>query len=102
MRRGGRQPGSGRKPGFTHSELTRQRIRTTVLLNRLQKFALGELKRPMEPSQVAAALGLLAKTLPDLKAIEYSGEVEHTVYMASGEPMSEEDWEAAYGGRRRN
>jgi hypothetical protein len=73
-----------------------------MLLNRLQRFALGELKRPMKPSQVAATLGLLAKTLPDLKAIEYSGEIEHTIYEASCEPMSEEDWEAAYCDRLRN
>lgn len=100
--RGGHRPGSGRKPGFISSEQTRERIRTMALLNRLQNFALGKLKKPMEPSQVAAALGLLAKTLPDLQAIEHLGEIAHTVHVVSGEPMSEEDWAAAYGGRRRN
>ncbi len=101
MGRGGRHLGSGRKPGFTHSERTRERMRTAALINRLQKFALGELKSPMEPSQVTAALGLLKKTLPDLKAIEHLGEVQHTVHTVSGEPLSEEQWDETYGGSRR-
>jgi hypothetical protein len=97
--RGGYRPGSGRKPGFTHSELTRERIRTGMLLNRLQNFVMGR-GPPMSPHQVTAALGLLAKTIPDLRAIEHAGETEHTFHTVSGEPLTEEAWAELYGGRR--
>jgi hypothetical protein len=102
MQRGGHRSGNGRKPGFTHSEQTRERIRTTKLLNRLQSFVLGELKKPMQPSQVTATLGLLAKTLPDLKSIEHSGTIVEDVHAVSAEPLSEEQWAEIYGGSRRN
>ncbi len=102
MRRGGRRPGSGRKPGFTHSELTRERIRTTMLVNRLQNFVLGKLKHPMTPSQVSATVMLLAKTLPDLKAITHRGDVQHTVHTVTGEPLTEEEWDEIYGGSPHN
>jgi hypothetical protein len=54
-----------------HDEATRQKIKTSQLVNRLQDFILGEAK--MEKSQVTAALGLLKKTLPDLSAVTMDG-----------------------------
>lgn len=56
----------------------RNAIRTTCLMQRLEKFAMQEddpqTKKPvqMNADQVRAALGLLAKTLPDLRAVEHS------------------------------
>jgi hypothetical protein len=97
---GGRRPGSGRRPGFRHSEVTRERIRTAMLLNRLNKFVMGEIK--MSASQVAAALGLVNKTLPDLQAIEYSGEIAEPLHQVSADPPTEDEWLQAYGGQRRN
>lgn len=99
MPRGGRRPGAGGKPGVKLSEQHRERIRTTVLLNRLQNFALGKLKRPMQPAQVTAALRLLAKRLPDLKAIEHSGTIMEEAQI-SHDPLSEEQWDETYGGAR--
>lgn len=64
-------------------EQVRAQIRTTALLNRLQDFALGlktkgrngqYQKVEMSNAQIRAALGVLAKSLPDL----HSGEVLHT------------------------
>jgi hypothetical protein len=43
-----------------------------MILDRLQLVASGELD--MTPNQIAAAKLYLAKTLPDLKAVEHSGE----------------------------
>ena len=69
------------------SEATRSRIQTTMIVKRLEKhiFAKQEIedgvvitKELMTQSQVTAALGLIKKTLPDLSAVEHSGEVEHT------------------------
>ena len=63
-----------------HSELTRQRIKTSMLVNRLQGLINGEVEMP--PHAVTAALGLLKKTVPDLSAVEmkteHSGEVKVT------------------------
>lgn len=51
-------------------------IQTAKLVRALQDYALG--KRTMEPGQVQAIRILLAKTLPDQKAIDHtvSGSVE--------------------------
>lgn len=44
----------------------RDRIKTSMLINRLESFVNGKVE--MEPAQVTAALGLLRKTLPDLSS----------------------------------
>ncbi len=49
----------------------RERIRTSMLVNRLTDHALGKVK--MVPSQVKAIEILLRKTLPDLQSRELSG-----------------------------
>jgi hypothetical protein len=99
---GGRRPGSGRKPGFTHSAITRERIRASQLINRLQAFVHGKLKRPMSSSQVKAALGLLEKVIPDLKAIEHSGRIAEEVHAITAEPLTDEEWVEIYGSRGRS
>jgi hypothetical protein len=90
----------GRKPGSIHSELVRERIRTTALVNFLTKYALGQYKRAVDPARVTAALGVLKKTLPDLQAIEHSGTIIEEVHTVSSEPLSEEQWAETYGGAR--
>lgn len=62
-----------------HDDFTRDRIRTTQLINRLEKHALGEIE--MEPTQVRAIEVLLKKCLPDLSAIEHSGNDDKPVVM---------------------
>lgn len=51
----------------------RQAIQTTMIIKRLTKHIDG--KVDMSSTQVTAALGLLKKALPDLKAMEHSGEI---------------------------
>jgi hypothetical protein len=46
----------------------REKIRTSMLINRLQDFAFGRCR--MTPRQVRAALAVLPKNLPDLNAVE--------------------------------
>lgn len=59
----------------------RARIQTSQLINRLTNYALDgkdpKTKKPIEMStaQVAAALGVLRKSLPDLSATEHSGSI---------------------------
>jgi hypothetical protein len=48
------------------SAKTRERIKTSMLVNRLSDFVEG--KAVMDSAQVTAALGLLRKALPDLSA----------------------------------
>lgn len=55
-----------------HDQKTRDKIQASQLINSLQNHVLG--KVDMKPTQVAAALGLLKKTVPDLSAVQHTGE----------------------------
>ena len=50
----------------------------------------------MSPTQVNAANILLRKVMPDLAAIEHSGEVKQ-VFAVSPELPTLEEWEAEFG-----
>jgi hypothetical protein len=52
-------------------ELVRQKIRSSMLINRLQNHVLGRIE--MSKTQLTAARILLGKTVPDLSAISVSG-----------------------------
>jgi hypothetical protein len=56
-----------------HQEMVRAKIQASQLVNRLTSHALGKLKKPLDATQVTAALGLLKKCLPDLSATELTG-----------------------------
>ena len=56
-------------------ENTRKKIQAAQLINRLTSHVMSEDGDVMTTSQVNAALGLLKKILPDLKATEHSGEI---------------------------
>ena len=65
---------------LTHDQKTREKIRTVQLIKRLEKHVLGEKGDNGEvvvlsATQITAALGLIRKTLPDLSAVEYKGEL---------------------------
>jgi hypothetical protein len=57
-----------------HDENTRKKIQASQLINRLTNHVLKDLD--MSATQVNAALGLLKKTLPDLKQVEIDGQVD--------------------------
>ena len=69
-------------------ENTRKKIQTTQIIKRLTKHILAEPKINedgemvteglMTATQVTAALGIIRKTLPDLTAVDISGEVALT------------------------
>lgn len=54
-----------------HDERTRAKIKTSQIINRLEKLVNGDVE--MSSQQVTAALGLLRKTLPDLSAVTLDG-----------------------------
>lgn len=66
----------GRSPGFTMSNEHRDKIRNSNILTALIEHAEGN--REMSASQVTAGLGLLKKALPDLSAVELSGQLNVT------------------------
>lgn len=96
------------RKNLAHSELVRARIRSSQLVNRLQGFVLGKKdsktkrKIDLSPHQVAAALGLLRKTIPDIQSIEHLGEVTAKVHMVSADPLTEAEWQQTYGGQPLN
>lgn len=65
----------GRRPGFTMSAEHRVKIQNSNILNALIEHATGV--REMSATQVTAGLGLLKKVLPDMSAVEHSGELSN-------------------------
>ena len=57
-----------------HPDDIKAKIQTSQLINRLSAHALSA-KPIMDASQVTAAVKLLGKVVPDLKAVEHSGNV---------------------------
>jgi len=53
-----------RKPSEFHSEVTRERIRAGVIIDRFQKHFMGELD--LTPTQIRVGEVLLRKVIPDL------------------------------------
>lgn len=65
----------GRKAGFRMSDEHRVKIQNSNILNALIEHAEGT--REMSATQVSAGLGLLKKVLPDLQAVQLSGDSEN-------------------------
>lgn len=59
-------------------ELTKKKIQASQLINRLTDHALADVSI-MDASQVNAAKILLNKIIPDLKAVEHSGDAEKPI-----------------------
>ena len=62
-----------REPGYRHNEDTRLKIKAAQLINRLQDHVFAATP-VLDASQVNAAKALLNKVLPDLKAMELTGD----------------------------
>lgn len=56
-------------------ERWRARIRTSMLINRVQDHAFGKLAKPMDQLQLKACEILLRKVAPDLSATDLSANV---------------------------
>lgn len=63
--------------GKLHQEDVRSKIQASQLVNRLSDHVLGKVE--LTATQVQAARVLLAKTLPDLTAVEMSGDPDSPV-----------------------
>jgi hypothetical protein len=61
-----------------HDENTRDKIQVSQIINRLTGHILGKVDMPA--SAVTAALGLLRKKLPDMAAVEHTGDAAPVTY----------------------
>lgn len=68
--------GSTEKPKRSRGIHIREKIRAAVILERLERQALGELEPPMTKDQLTAAQIVLKKVIPDLQAVTVSGDAE--------------------------
>jgi hypothetical protein len=78
-----------------HPDEVRKKIKTSQLINRLNSHAIGDVE--LSPTQVKAIEILLRKTMPDLSAVDATLTGEVTNYVISDKPMSDDEWETAYG-----
>ena len=74
------------------TEKTREKIRVTQLIRRLEKFALGEkddqnLDIDMSPAQVKAAQAVIDKALPSLASVDQT--VENVAPQSEEEMMAQ-------------
>lgn len=85
----------GRSPGFHMSDEHRGKIQNSNILKALIEHIEG--RREMSATQVTAGLGLLRKVLPDLSAVENTGEIKH-VYVARmpARAGSTQEWKHRY------
>lgn len=66
---------AGRPLGRRHQDEVRTKIQATQIINRLYSAFQGEIE--LSSTQVNIAKALLDKSLPDLKAIEHTGDAEN-------------------------
>lgn len=71
------------------SENTRERIKTTMIVKRLEDHIDGRCE--LSTTQIQAARILLDRTLPSMSQVEHTGEVEHHYVMRSPEPAKTAD-----------
>lgn len=70
-----------------HDEETRSKIQASQLINRLREHALGNVE--LSQTQVRAIEILLRKTLPDLSAVEHSGDMETSYVVRMPAPVAD-------------
>lgn len=67
----------GRPMNKLHQDDVRSKIQASQLINRLTDHALGELE--LSNTQVRAIEILLKKTIPDLSAVEHTGDADNPI-----------------------
>jgi hypothetical protein len=86
---------AARTKKIRHDENTKAKIQAGNIINRLQKFIMGDVQ--MSAPQVTAALGLLKKVEPDLTSVQHSGEITKTyVVRMPAKPANMDEWQQRY------
>lgn len=83
-----------------HSDEIRAKIQTSQLINRLTAHALGQIE--LNPAQVRSIEILLKKSIPDLSAVEMSGELSqsHSGEIGIRPQLTREQWLALHNGEK--
>lgn len=82
MAQGNQEDSLAARKTLTLSDAWREKIQTSMLINRLQDHIEGRIE--LSSTQVTAALGLLKKTAPDLAAITVGGDANNPLVIVSG------------------
>ena len=64
------------KPDDPCFKRTREKIRTTQLLNRLQDNALGKIDPPLTQGEITSLISLIDRVLPKLTSVTLAGDDE--------------------------
>jgi hypothetical protein len=64
-----------------HASAVREKIQTTQLVERLQKFAMGDKKVNVTSAQLKAMEMLLDKTLPNLASLKHEVDAKQVVFL---------------------
>jgi hypothetical protein len=83
------------KPKMIHPDYVREKIRASQLINRLQKFAFGEIN--LTKTQLRAIEILLRKSIPDLAAAEIKSEQTYRYVVELPPVLSRAEWQRKYG-----
>lgn len=86
---------AARSTKIRHDEDTRKKIQAAQIINRFQKCINGEIE--LDAQQVSCGKALLNKILPDLKAVDVSGEMDFKLppmqisFVAPNKPLPKAD-----------
>src|SRR5690242_19005470 len=83
-----------RKPSEFHSEVTRERIRAGVIIDRFQKHFMGELELTF--TQIRVGEIVLRKVVPDLTHTDLSATFTRRYVVEVPAQLSDEAWEKKY------
>ena len=84
-----------RRKMLFHPNYVREKIRASQLINRLPKFAFGEISLTM--TQLRAIEILLRKSIPDLAAAELRSEQTYRYVVELPAVLTREQWLEKYG-----
>ena len=84
-----------RRKMLFHPNYVREKIQASQLINRLHKFAFGEISLTM--TQLRAIEILLRKSIPDLAAAEIKSEQMYRYVVELPPVLSWDEWQRKYG-----
>lgn len=86
---------AARSRKIRHDAETRAKIQASQIINRLTDHIFGKVE--LSSTQVQSALGLLRKAIPDLAAVQHSGQID----TRPAREMSDDELAAIAAGRSR-
>lgn len=73
-----------------HADAVRERIQTTKIIDRLEKFALGDSRTKVTPAQLKAAEMLLDRTVPTLATLKHEVEARQVTFLINTNAPTDE------------